>query len=71
MGLPTEKFYFLAQEKTHPYPFAVYTLSDEAVAYGDAQNEQAMATGLRCKEQDLYLPYDVVGVTEFDLSDLY
>lgn len=71
VGLPTEKFYFLAQEKAHPYPFAVYTLSDEAVAYGDAQNEQAMALGIKCREEGVYLPYNVEGVTEFELSDLY
>lgn len=71
VGLPTEKFYFLAQEKPHPYPFAVYTLSDEAIAYADAKNEQAMALGIACREKDLYLPYNREGVTEFDIGDLY
>ncbi len=70
VGLPTEKFYFLAQEKAHPYPFGVYTLSDEAIAYADAQNEQAMAIGIKCREQDLYLPYNQDGIKEFGLSDL-
>ena len=71
VGLPTEKFYFLAQEKPHPYPYAVYTLSDEAISYADAKNEQAMALGISCKEKGLYLPYNQEGVTEFDLGDLY
>jgi hypothetical protein len=70
VGLPTEKFYFLAQEKTHPYPFAVYTLSEEAIAYGDAQNEQALSVGLACEEAGIYRPYNVEGVTEFGLADL-
>ena len=68
MGLPTEKFYFLAQEKQAPYPYAVYTLSDEAIAYADAQNEQAMAIGMKCRVQDLYLPYNHHGVKECGLS---
>ena len=70
VGLPTEKFYFLAQEKQAPYPFGVYTLSDEAIAYADAQNEQAMAIGIKCREQDLYLPYNQEGIKEFGLADL-
>jgi len=70
VGLPTEKFYFLAQEKAHPYPYGVYTLSDEAIAYADAQNEQAMAVGIKCREQDLYLPYNQEGIKEFGLTDL-
>ena len=71
VGLPTEKFYFLAQEKPHPYPYAIYTLSEEAIAYADAKNEQAMALGIVCKEKDLYVPYNQPGVREFDLGDLY
>ena len=70
VGLPTEKFYFLAQEKAAPYPYCVYTLSDEAIAYADAQNEQAMAIGIKCREQDLYLPYNQEGIKEFGLADL-
>ena len=71
VGLPTEKFYFLALEKLAPYPFGVYTLSDEAIAYADAKNEQALAIGLACRENDIYLPYNQEGVKEFDLGDLY
>tara|TARA_R110000824_G_scaffold80012_8_gene201538 strand:- start:3952 stop:4725 length:774 start_codon:yes stop_codon:yes gene_type:complete len=71
VGLPTEKFYFLAQEKPHPHPYAVYTLSDEAIAYADAKNEQAMALGIACKKNDLYAPFNQEGVLEFDLGDLY
>ena len=70
VGLPAERCYFLAQEKTHPYPFAVYTLSEEAIAYGDAQNEQALAVGLACEAAGIYRPFNVEGVTEFGLADL-
>ncbi len=71
VGLPTEKFYFLAQEKMAPYPYAVYTLSDEAIAYADAKNEQALAIGMACRESDIYLPYNQEGVKEFNIGDLY
>ena len=36
VGLPANGFSFLAQEKTHPYPYGVYELSDEALVYGQA-----------------------------------
>ena len=72
VGLPTEKFYFLAQEKAHPYPFGVYTLSDEAIAYGDEKNEQAMSIGIECRNSGVYLPFNNrEGITEFGLNDLY
>ena len=61
----------MALEKLAPYPFGVYTLSDEAIAYADAKNEQALAIGLACRENDIYLPYNQEGVKEFDLGDLY
>jgi hypothetical protein len=68
--LPTEKFYFLAQEKAHPYPYAVYTLDDEAIAYGDSRNEQAMAQLLRCQKEDDFRPFGLDSEVEFKLSDL-
>ena len=69
-GLPTNKFYFLAQEKAQPYPYAVYTLDDEAIAYADSANERAMALLLKCREQDEYKPFGLSGEVEFSLSDL-
>ena len=69
-GLPTEKFYFLAQEKAHPYPYAVYTLDDEAIAYGDSRNEQAMAQLLRCQQEDNFKPFGLDSEVEFKLGDL-
>lgn len=70
VGLPTDKFYFLAQEKAHPYPYAVYTLSEEALAYADARNEQAMALGLECERKGEYQPFNQQSVTEFGIGDL-
>ena len=69
-GLPTEKFYFLAQEKAPPYPYAVYTLDDESIAYGDSRNEQAMAQLLRCQQEDDFRPFGLDSEVEFKLSDL-
>ena len=71
VGLPTEKFYFLAVEKMHPYPFGVFTLSEEAIEYGNAKNEQALALGLRCRETGIYRPYNMSETIEFDVNDLY
>ena len=71
VGLQTEKFYFLAQEKAHPYPFGVYTLSEEAIAYGDEKNEQALAMGIKCRESGEYKPYNNDQTVEFKLDDLY
>ena len=62
---------FLAQEKMHPYPYAVYTLSDEAVEYARAKNQQALETLLRSKKNDDYRPYNVTGVQVVELGDLY
>ena len=61
----------MAQEKMHPYPYAIYTLTDEAIAYGDAKNEQAMAVGMACRERNEYLPYNQSEIREFDIADLY
>ena len=55
----------------HPYPYAIYTLTDEAIAYGDAKNEQAMAVGMACRERNEYLPYNQSEIREFDIADLY
>jgi exodeoxyribonuclease VIII len=71
LGLGAERFMFLAQEKMHPYPYAVYTLSDEAVEYARAKNQQALETLLRSKKNDDYRPYNVTGVQVVELGDLY
>ena len=70
-NLPAEQFMFLAQEKLHPYPFAVYTLSDEAIEYGKAKNEQALKTLLDCKDNDDYKPFNVTGTQVVELGDLW
>tara|TARA_R110001583_G_C5527975_1_gene398272 strand:+ start:142 stop:918 length:777 start_codon:yes stop_codon:yes gene_type:complete len=71
VGLPTEGFSFLAQEKAHPYPYVVYEMSDEAIKYGQAKNEQALHTILTAKETGEYLPFNLKGTQVVELGDLY
>ena len=71
LDMPAKQFMFLAQEKLHPYPFAVYALSDEAAAYAQARNEQALQTILECKDRDVWKPFNVSGVQTVELGDLY
>lgn len=71
VGLPAAKFYFLAQEKQAPYPYGVYTLSDEAIAYAESKNEQALATILEAEKSGIYLPYGVEGTTEIGIDELW
>ena len=71
VGLPAEGFKLLAQEKAHPYPFAVYTMSAEALEYGRARNEQALSMLLECKAKDEYQPYNLVGEQIIEITDLY
>ena len=71
VGLQADKFYFLAQEKMHPYPYGIYTLSDEAIQYGHARNEQAMMIGLQCESNDEYSPFGLNGEVEFTADELY
>ena len=71
LDLPAGKFNFLAQEKTHPYPYVVYTLSDEAMEYARAKNQQALSLLLKCKEEDKFVPYGLEGTQTIELGDLY
>ena len=71
VGLPAEKFYFLAQEKAHPYCYGVYTLSDEAIQYGHARNEQALALGMDAKGRNDLRPYGLQDPVEFTADELY
>ena len=71
LGLTAKGFNFLAQEKQHPYPHVVYTLSDEALVYARQRNEQALDLLLRCKDNDDFKPYNVEGIQTVELSDLY
>jgi exodeoxyribonuclease VIII len=71
LKLPTEGFFFLAQEKAHPYPYAVYTMSDEALKYGQAKNEQALKIMLDAKEENSYKPYNIEGIQTVELGDLW
>ena len=71
LGLTAKGFNFLAQEKQHPYPYVVYTLSDEALVYARQRNEQALDLLLKCKDKDDFKPYNVEGIQTVELSDLY
>ena len=71
LGLTAKGFNFLAQEKAHPYPYGVYTLSEEALEYAKARNEQALELLLRCKDKDDFRPYNLDGVQVVDITDLY
>ena len=71
VGLPADKFYFLAQEKAHPFPYSVYTLTGEAIQYGHAKNHQALEIGLQAQKSNDFRPFNNRGVTEFNLGDLW
>ena len=70
-GLTAKGFNFLAQEKQDPYPYVVYTLSEEALKYAQARNEQALALIQDCSKNDDYKPYNCEGIQEVELKDLY
>jgi hypothetical protein len=69
--LPVDGFSFLAQEKAHPYPYVIYTMSDEALEYGRAKNEQALNILLESEKNDSYKPYNLEGIQTVELHDLY
>lgn len=71
VGLPVDGFSFLAQEKAHPYPYVVYTMSSEALEYGRAKNEQALHKLLEAEKNDDYKPYNLEGPQIIELGDLY
>jgi len=71
LGLTAKGFNFLAQEKQHPYPYVVYTLSDEALVYGQQRNQQALSLLLRCKEGEDFKPYNIEGIHTVENGDLY
>lgn len=70
VDLPANGFTFLAQEKNHPYPYALYDLSDEALEYGRAKNEQALAMILESRTKET-LPYNLSGKQIIQLEDLW
>jgi len=70
-GLPVNGFSFLAQEKAHPYPYAIYELSDEALVYGQTKNEQALSLILIAQKSNDYPPYNITGVQTIDLDQLW
>ena len=71
VGLPVDGFSFLAQEKAHPYPYVVYTMSSEALEYGRAKNEQALHRLLEAEKNNDYKPYNLEGPQIIELGDLY
>jgi len=71
LGLRADTFKFLAQEKTQPFAYAVYEMSNEALAYARAKNEQALSIILKCKQEDSYKPFGLDGSQVIELGDLY
>jgi hypothetical protein len=49
----------------------VYTLNAEALKYAQAKNEQALSLLLKCEEDEDFKPYNLEGVQEVQLRDLY
>jgi len=70
-GLRADRFMFLAQEKTHPYPYGVYGLSNQVIELGKSRNEQAMALAMRCEQAGEFKPYNTQSPIEFELDDIY
>ncbi len=70
-GLPVNGFSFLAQEKAHPYPYAIYELSDEALVYGQTKNEQALSLILIAQKSNDYPPYNIASVQTIELEHLW
>ncbi len=71
VNLKCEGFKFLAQEKKDPYPYAVYTLSDESIKYAQARNEQALEKILKCEAEKEYRPFGLYGEQVIESTDLY
>jgi len=70
-GLDVDKFQFLAIQKAQPYPYVVYELTPESIAYGVAQNQQAIDLMMHCKEHDIYTPYNLHNkIVPIELHDL-
>ena len=70
-GLDVDKFQFLAIQKAQPYPYVVYELTPESIAYGSAQNQQAIDLMMHCKEHDIYTPYNLHNkIVPIELHDL-
>ena len=70
LDLRADGFKFLAQEKQDPFPYVIYTLSNEALKYAQAKNQQALQLLLRCQNEDDFKPYNLEGVQTIELSDL-
>jgi hypothetical protein len=48
----------------------VYTLSDEAITYGNAKNEQAMFIAEQCEATQTWVPFNQSGLVTVDATDL-
>tara|TARA_R100001163_G_C5045042_1_gene182457 strand:+ start:674 stop:1447 length:774 start_codon:yes stop_codon:yes gene_type:complete len=71
LDLPAGTFKFLAQAKTDPFPYAVYSMSTEAIGYARAKNEQALAMILDCEKSGKFTPFNLDGDQTIELTDLY
>jgi hypothetical protein len=71
VGLDVDSFQFIALQKAQPYPYVVYELTPESIAYGSAQNQQAIDIMMHCKEHDIYTPYNLHNkIVPIELHDL-
>ena len=71
VGLDVDSFQFIAIQKAQPYPYVVYELTPESIAYGSAQNQQAIDIMMHCKEHDIYTPYNLHNkIVPIELHDL-
>jgi len=69
-GLEANGFSFLAQEKAHPYAYAIYEMSGEALEYGRARNVQALNMIKMARTKKL-LPFNLEGPQEIKVDDLW
>jgi len=51
-------FVFIAIEKTAPHAIGVYSLDEESIAIGRAQNEAAYRLLAQCRERNEWPAYD-------------
>ena len=66
-----DRFHFLAISKQHPYPYAIYELSPEAIEYGRSLNEKAIDQMKHCEKTGIYTPFNLHNrIVEISLTDL-
>lgn len=64
LGLPCDKFVFLAQEKSPPYAIGVYCLSATKVAKGEAEIDSILERLRKAGESNVWDDYTSAGIIE-------